>query len=283
MPYAKARSGAYQTALVISLAAAGVMQVSCSSSTAPQPGTPPFYWAGAKEAFAAGDYEKTSENLDRLLAGENEFTTRAQPMLLVITSGLVRGYMDVADTLETGVKAKHADPAGFRKYISNYRSAAGRLSLHFAETFINFQKGKDDPVTLAFSFPSGSAAQDPELARAAKGLALTPVQIEASLKHAQDRMVLLETCRAAGAPDDTAKGLGLFKNGSPQIPRAAFLAAMADSLYEQSQLYAPNKLDDPSKQKVLANLASDALKGVPESKQTKELMAKIEKGSAKKK
>jgi hypothetical protein len=283
MAQAKASSGAYRTALVISLAAAGGFQLSCSTNTAPQPGTPPFYWAGAKDAFAAGDYDKASENLDHLLGGENEYTARARPMLLVTTSGLVRGYMDVADTLETGVKAKHADPGGFRKYISNYRSAAGRLSLHFAEAFINFQKGKDDPVTLAFGFPSGSAAPNPELARAANGIALTPAQIEASLKYSQNRMVLLETCRAAGAPDDTAKALGLFKDGSPQIPRATFLAAMANSLYEQSRLYTPSKLDDPSKLKILTNLASEALKGIPESKQTKDLMAKIEKSSATKK
>ena len=103
MAQAKSRSGGYRTALVISLVAAAGFEWSCSTSTAPQPGTPPFYWAGAKEAFAAGDYDKASENLDRLLSGENEFTARAQPMLLVITSGLVRGYADVADTLETGV------------------------------------------------------------------------------------------------------------------------------------------------------------------------------------
>jgi hypothetical protein len=95
--------------------------------------------------------------------------------------------------------------------------------------------------------------------------------------------VLLETCRAAGAPDDAAKGLELFKNGNPQIPRATFLVAMANSLNEQSQLFALNKLADLSKMKVLTDLASEALKGAPESKQTQELMAKIEKLSAKKK
>jgi hypothetical protein len=283
MSESKARSSACRTALVLSLAVAGGFEWSCATSTAPQPGTPPFYWAGAKEAFTAGDYDKAIESLDHIVSSDNEYTARAQPMLLIITSGLARGYMDVADTLETGVKAKHVDPGSYRKYISNYRSTAARLSLHFAETFLSFQKGKDDPVPLAFSFPNGSPSVDPELARAAKGFALDSVQMDASLKHTLDRMVLLETCRAAGAPDDAAKGLALFKSGSPQVPRATFLGAMANSLYEQSQLYTPNKLDDPSKQKVLTNLASEALKGVPESKQTKDLMAKIEKSSAKKK
>ena len=190
--------------------------------------------------------------------------------------------MDAADALETGVRAKHNDPGGFRKYISNYRSMAGRLSLHFAETFMSFQKRKDDPVQLAFSFPSGSAAQVPEFARAMAGQPLDAAQVEVATKRNEDRMVLLETCSAVGATDDSAKAMELFKSGSAQAPRSTFVMAMANSLYEQSQLYTSKKLDDPSKVKIFSNLASDALKSLPESKQAKELSAKIEKVSLKK-
>jgi hypothetical protein len=266
---------------VVSVVAVGGLHFSCSTNTAPQPGTPAFYWSAAKETFAANDYVKTSQNLDGLMIGENEYTARVQPWLLILTSGLARGYMEAADSLEAGVRAKKADPGGFRKYISNYRSTAGRLSLHFAETFIRFQKGKDDPVLLAFSYPGGSAAPVPELTRAKQGLPLRPAEIDAAEKHAIDRAVLLETCRAVGAPDDTAKALDLFKSGSVQVSRATFLAAMGDSLYEQAQLYGPSKLDDPSKIKIFYNLASDALKTVPETKQTKELSAKIQKAMKK--
>jgi hypothetical protein len=195
---------------------------------------------------------------------------------------MVRGYINAADSLETGVKAKHADPGGFRKNISNYRSSAAHLSLRFAETFMAFQKRKDDPVPLAFSFPTGSPAPVPELDRAATGMPLNAAQMESALRQSQGRMVLLEACRAAGAPDDTAKALELFKGDGPQVPRGTFLAAMANSLYEQSQLYNPDKLGDPDKVKVMTNLASDALKGAPESKQTKDLMAKIAKATKKK-
>ena len=266
--------------LAIPLAAAG-LNFSCSSSTAPQPGTPAYYWAAAKETSAANDYVKTSEHLSKLLARDNEYSARARPWLLILTAGMVRGYMDVADKLEDGVRSKKADPGGFRRYISSSRSVAGRLSLQFAEIFMPFQKGKDDPIPLAFSFPSGSAAPVPELSRASVGMPLQSTEIEAAQKHAMERGILLETCRAAGAPDDTAKALDLFKSGSAQVSRAEFLTGMADSLYQQAQLYDRRKLDDPEKVKIFSNLALGALKDAPASKRNKELSEKIQKGMKK--
>src|SRR5262249_29144732 len=155
--------------------------------------------------------------------------------LLILNSGVIHGYLDVADNLEYGVRAKKGDPGSFRKYISNYRSTAGRLTLNFAEAFMRFQKGKDDPVPLAFKYPNGSATPLQELTRAAEGMPLQPAEIESAQRRAVERQVLLETCRAAGAPDDTSKTLELFKSGNVQVPRSTFLAAMANSLYEQAQ------------------------------------------------
>jgi hypothetical protein len=106
-------------------------------------------------------------------------------------------------------------------------------------------------------------------------------EIESAQKRAVERAILLETCRAAGAPDDTAKALDLFKSGNVQVSRAVFLTAMADSLYQQAQLYDRKKQDDPEKLKVFSNLALGALKDIPETKQTKELSAKLQKGMKK--
>src|SRR6266481_6182850 len=76
--------------------------ISCSGDNAPQQGTPAFYWAAAKETFAAKDYVKTVQHLERLDAGDSEFTARARPWLLIMTSGMSRGYMDLADNFEAG-------------------------------------------------------------------------------------------------------------------------------------------------------------------------------------
>src|SRR5947207_6910599 len=99
--------------------AAGGLQFSCSSESGPKPGTPAFYWSAAKETFAASDYVKTSQNLEKIVATENDYTARAQAWLLTLTSGQIRGYLDLADGLEAGVRAKKMDPGGYRKYISN--------------------------------------------------------------------------------------------------------------------------------------------------------------------
>src|ERR1022692_1116216 len=115
--------------LAASVAIAAGLNFSCSGSDGPQPGTPGFYWAAAKEAFSAGDYNKTGQHLDKLLASANEFTGRALAWQLILTSGTIRGYMDVADNLELAVRMNRADPGQFRKYVSNSRSSAGRLSL----------------------------------------------------------------------------------------------------------------------------------------------------------
>ena len=263
--------------LSVSIVVACGLYSSCSTETGPRPGTAAFYWSAAQETFAASDYVKTREHLEKLMVGENEYSARAQPWLLIIISGMIRGDMDVADSLEAGVRAKKADPGGFRKYISNYRSTAGRLTFSFADAFARFQKGKDGPVPLAFGYPNGSGAPISELTSASGGVPLPPSGIEAAQRRAVERAILLETCRAAGAAGDTAKASELFKAGSVQVSRSTFLAAMADSLYEQGQLYGPRKLDDGEKLKVFSNLAAGALKGVPETPQTKELSAKISK------
>ena len=114
------------------------------------------------------------------------------------------------------------------------------------------------------------------------GGVLQASEIEAAQRRALQRGVLLATCRAAGAADDTAKTMEMFKAGDVQVPRATFTLAIAQSLYDLSQMYGPRKGDDPEKMKMFGQQASNALKTIPASAQTKELLTKIEKTTAKK-
>ena len=52
---------------------------------------------------------------------------------------------------------------------------------------------------------------------------------------------------------------------------------MAATLFDQAQLYGVQKLDDSGKLKIFCTRALDALKTVPETKQTKDLSTKITK------
>jgi hypothetical protein len=250
---------------------------SCSGDNGPEQGTPAFYWAAAKETFAAKDYTKTMDHLEKLTASDNEFSARARPWLLVLTSGMVRGYMDLADSFDAGVHANKNSPTEFRRRINAYRGEGNRLTLEFVEVFDKFQKGKDDPVPIAFPFPTGSAAPVPQLAKAAAGMMLQPGELEPAEKRALERGVLLAGCEASGAPEDPAKAQELLRPGTLQVPRSAFVTVMAGRLYDESRLYGARQIDDPQKMKMLCSRALDALKTVPETKQTKELGSKISK------
>jgi hypothetical protein len=250
--------------------------ISCSSGPAgPEKGTPAFYWQAAKETFATGDTTKTLEHLDKLLADHNEYSDRALAWSLVLTSGLAAGYTELADTYELGGHVNKSDPSAFRRPMMNDRSLAGRLSLQFAENFSKFAAVKGDTVPLAFGRPIGSAAPAPGLTRIAKGMVMPAADLENTEKKTLERNVLLAACAAAGAPDDTAKMESLLKSPDATVPRPVFVMAMAQALYNASQLYTNRKLDDPSKLTIFAERAQEAMKAVPESKDAKELNAKI--------
>jgi len=249
-----------------------------SGPAAPEKGTPAFNWAAAKESFAAGDYLKTNDNLDRVLKVDSEFKPLAQTWGLVLSSGLAHGYMDAADSFEQGARANKASSAAFRKTVNDDRRFARGVVLQFAQRFQDFMKsGKDDPVRLAFPFPNGSSAPVGLLYKVSSGIMASPAEIEDGQKAVLQRAIILETSRATGSGDDATKARQMFSSGEAKVPRAGFVTAMAASLHDQAQLYGPMKLDEPDKMKMMCQQALDALKSVPETPRTKELSAKIDK------
>jgi hypothetical protein len=251
--------------------------ISCSGSSGPEPGTPAFYWSAARETFGNKDYVKTIEHLEKLTATENDYTARARPWLLVMTSGMARGYIDLGDNFDAGARANKENPTEFRRRTNTYRGEADRLAVEFVEVFGKFQQGKDDPVPIAYPLPLGSAAPVTQLSRVATGILLAPAEIEPAEKRSIERAVLLQASAAAGAPDDVAKAQDLLKPGTLQVPRAAFVTMMSSTLFDESKLYGARQIDKPDRIKIFCNRALDALKTVPETKQTKDLSTKIAK------
>jgi hypothetical protein len=243
--------------------------------TPPREGTPAFHWAAARETYGAGDYMKTIDHLDRVLETDNEYTARALPWTLLLTSGLASGYIELADKYQAGAKFHKDAPGNFYKYVGTYRSFANRMTLHFADTFAAFGKTKDESVQLAFAFPRGSAAPVLQLATVAKGNLLPAAAAETAEKRALERGILLATVRAAGAPEDPAKAEQTLKSNEGKVPRATFLLAMANTLYEESKLYARGKMNDSEKRKILCQRALDVIKLLPESFDTKDLETSI--------
>ena len=98
--------------LATALAVAGLVAAATSCSSGPEPpkpGTPAFYWAAARETWRGGDYLKTSEHLQRILAGENDFCARARVWDAVISGGVAQAYIELADNWEAGARANRQE------------------------------------------------------------------------------------------------------------------------------------------------------------------------------
>lgn len=257
-----------------------VWAAACTSSAPPPPakGTPAFYWTAAKETFRAGDYLKASDHLEQLAKTDNEYVGRARPWKMVLDAGMAKGYMELADRFERGGHANRINPTPFRRQMAQYRVRAGQLAIQAAETMFQFRdKNKDPRVILEFLYPTGSAAEIPQLNRIGQGILIQEAELEAVEHKTVQREVLMMTCAAAGAPGDTAKTQELFRTLPVQVERPTFMLALAEAFYDLSQLFGRQKLDQPQRLAVLAKEALACLDGVPDSKKTKDLKAKIEK------
>ncbi len=257
----------------------GLTLSSCSLGPAPpQPGTPAFFWAGAQTTYRAGDILRTDENLQQLIATDNEFTARARPWAIVIAAGVTQGYLELADAYDVAAKANRANPMPFNKEASTLRSLASSSALEFAQSVHVFLgKDKDPNVLLAFEYPTAGAVSQPSgIDKIKTGVLIQESERDALKKAMVQRGVLLTLCRAAGSPDDVAKTQETMKAAEVRIPRATFLYAVAKALYDESAIFGGTKLDRPDRLKVMCDEATEALKGVPENKDTKALKGKID-------
>ncbi len=262
--------------LLVPVLLAGVLLLAGCGPQAPQPGTPPFFWAAAKETFAAGDYTKTHDHLMHLVQSTNDFTARAMPWQLIVNAGLARGYIELADNFEKGSRATKTNPTPFRRQMNTYRSTANQLVLNFAERFDKF-RGASQAATLPldFPFPGGAVALPAALERVAGG-ALPPTGFEDLEQKTVARNMVLAVAAAAGSTEDAAKARELFKAGNAQVPRPAFMMAMASNLQVMGELYVRSKLSQPDHVKYFCDHAMEVLKDVPASDEVDKLKLKIE-------
>lgn len=237
----------FHRALSIPAVLAMLLLASCSAPTKTTARTPDFYWSAAAETYAAGDYAKTADHLEHLLADGNPYTARAIPWHLVLTSGMARGYMDLADRYGSGARANKGKALEFRKNASKYRAAAGRQALRFAQEVDRLQQIPLGNVALAFPLAKGNIAEPPQLWQIATGNWPAPADQEAAEAAAVERGVLTTVCLFAVAPNDPAKARELLGRPGASITREAFANAVAQSLKAESALFARDKLDEPEK------------------------------------
>jgi hypothetical protein len=247
-------------ALLVAVAAL-LSLIACSGPTtsAAKVGTPEFYWYAAKETYAAGDYTKTLDHLDHLIADHNEYSARALPWSLVVTSGVAAGYMELADDYTAGARINKANAAVFHRKAADYRAMASPLVLRFAQNVDKIRGLPSGAIALAFSLPKGAAAAPALLKQIASGIPLAQPDADEVQALVIDRNVLLSACLTAGAPNDAARAAEVLGHASAITPRMVFAHAISDLLEKESTLFSREKLDDPDKKAALHQRAQDVL------------------------
>ena len=191
-------------------------------------GLPAYFWAAAQESYAAGDYLKTLDHLDGILDSDSEYTARAVPWSLLLSSGLANGYADLADHYQAGGKKNKEAPGNFFKFVGSYRSQAGRLTLRFADNFAKYGNLKGDSVTMAFNFPPGATEPVGQLETVAAGNLLPASVADQAETRALQRGIILAMARALGSPDDVAKAQEALKANQGKIAHNMYMIAMAN-------------------------------------------------------
>jgi hypothetical protein len=244
----------------------------------PAPGTPAFYWQAAKDTFAAHDYLKTVDHLEKIIRTDNEFTQRALPLNLVVTAGLANAYMDLAGLFDSGIKATRGTNPALFKARMNYQTLAERRVLDFLQAYLKFEKSAPEPnITLAFGYPGASMAEPAGLTRIKKDGAIPgEVMMVALERRMIEQGIANSVCEAVGAPGDPAKTQSLLNSGNAQVPREVFVLSLADHLYDQALLFDRSKMDKSDRLKILCDKGLAAIKTVKENEASKALTDKIQ-------
>ena len=265
-------------------AAIGSTLVSCSESGGPTPprtGTPAYYFQNAKDAYAKGDFMKALDWLDKITkANKNEYTERAWTFQLLLRSGLLSGYKELADNYEYGQRSTKTNPTPFIKKVTEYRSTASRMALPLGEQYAAYQKSGPGPnAAIDFPFPAaGSTTKPAQLSKIAQGLVPDDDSVAGALKDMLARGVVLALCQLVGAKEDASKGRAALQTLPLELPRSAFELLMARTLHEAAQLHGRKLSGDPRVQEFLCQQANAALKAVTDSSDdTKKLKADVDK------
>ncbi len=264
-------------ALLLAVGASVFMAACSSGPTTPEPGTPAFLWNAARQTYHDGDFAKANDDLSELQQTDNEFAPRARIWQIVLAGGMARGYSELADGYESGARINRADSLAFHKQTMDLRSFAGHAAMDFTQAVHMFAaRDPSAEVQLAFDIPSGSVTEPAMLRKAYAGMMLQDAEAQSLETAMVERGIIRVLCLANGMPDDSAQLLEKFKASEIKTSRATFLYAAAKTLFDASEVFSPNRLDQPQHLKVMCEESLAVLHSNPETKDAVALAAKIQ-------
>src|SRR5208283_4767720 len=261
------------------LAVAGaVFLTACSNAPiVPDYESPAFVWSQARHAYHSGDLAKANELLSQLQQSDNAFTPRARIWQIVLAGGMARGYSELADAYATGERVNRKNALAFHKQMMDLRAMAAHTALDSTQAVHYFiARDPSVEVQLGFDLPPGSAADPRALRRPLGGTMPIEAEVLTLQTTMVERGVTRAICQANGTEADSAQALEKFRSGEVKTPRATFLYAAARILFEVSDLFNYNRMDEPQRRRVMCEEALAALHSIPETKETTALATKIQ-------
>ena len=220
-------------------------------------------WQETERLFIDGDIDGTLQQVEVLLNAGDSHAVRAAAWKMLILAGKSRGYFELSEAYETGAQENRAEVSAFRRAASTYRSRARLASLALAqmakETDRHF--GHVDTIPLDFPIPPSSTSPSPVVASVEVGRLAHQTQLTAAEEYSVRRAIVLTVCEAGKATSDRkdpdpSEGLAAH---SPAIPKPRLLAVVGRVLYEQADLFAESRLNDPDKYALLLDLSERLL------------------------
>jgi len=254
----------------------GLISCGPSGPETAKPGTPPFIWNAAQQAFQKGNFSAASDQLDRLTGKEGEFRDRAEVLQTILSIGLAHGQIEWADIFEDGSKYARNNYLDFKRTSSGARSVANQIVMRVAEIqHKSRERLTSADLLLPVTLPTLNTDLPVEAERVKKGIALQNSEQAMALIRMQQRGVM-KTVAQFVAGGDVAKARELMAKGDYKIPKDTFFTAVAREFTDLTDLYGSKKMDDSGKIKMLCEEADKALALAQPSVDTKAVQKKLD-------
>lgn len=230
-----------------------------------RPVGPAADYEDAKEMFKRGRFDRALEFTDGLAKSSppTSFTDRARVLRVIIFSGRIKAYKELADVYQKGVdntKNPHFKGVfGQQRHDNLQYGAASALGL--GETAHQFAGSGAFPKELSLEAPWPAAegpAEVRDLARVSEGGWIEPEQQEAAALDEVRKGI--DDALAEAVQGDRAKARAAMTAGPVKLDGVDFALYLGKALVEGASFFDRKHIRDPQKLRVLSNQADDVAK-----------------------
>jgi hypothetical protein len=243
-----------------------LLLVSACSAPAPRPTGAAYDYDAAKDMFKKGKFDRALEFTDVAAKGSppNAFTARAQVLQIVVYSGQVKAYKELADAYRKGAdNTKNTRfKAEYERLRHDYLQYGSRLALGLGEVAHQITEGgrMSEELTLDVPYPTIEGPQAlTRLNRMMEGGWIEPEEQEAVAAEAQFKGVDDTLAEIVGG--DRSKARTALSAGPVKLDGVDFALFLGKQLLEGASLFDRKHLRDAMKFRTLCGVADEAARG----------------------